>query len=261
MTEPIYPWQQTANQGFELYGKTAGKTVIGPGSREAIDRGVNLFASDNNPVRLAVAQKDIKLPNLWDGGYNHARPGDVVMTYGPQSTEYMASDWQKHAYKYGRSTLIDRNLSVAPSVMESTYVDAKTGEYLTGRLGPDSKEIITGYKRANTGFAFLPEGTPVLSTEAKAAGKAPVLSKPFDLVALDKEGCYLTKTKGVLKKYKGVDAFSDKVYASLKKAFGIAQKSEAYLAAGEISSQASQKAVKNAWKIVVALASKGKIKA
>lgn len=255
----VRPWQEVAEQGYNLYGSQNGRTVIGPGSREAIDKGVNLYAGDNNPVKLAVAQKDMKLPNLWDGGYNSVSKGDVVMTYGPQSTEYMASDWQAHASKYGRKTLIDRNFSVAPSVMESTYVDAKTGEYLTGRLGPDSKEIITGYKRAHTGFAFMPEGTPVLSTEAAKTGKAAVLSKPFDIVALDKEGCYLTKTKQVLKKYVPTDAYSETVYAKLKKAFGIAQQAEAYAAAGELPAANAQKAVKNVWKVVVAIASKGKI--
>lgn len=257
--ETVYPWQEVAKQGYGLYGAQNGKEIIGPGSKEAIDKGINLYAGDNNPVKLAVAQKDIKLPNLWDGGYNNVSKGDVVMTYGPQTTECMASDWQAHAQKYGRKTLIDRNFSVAPSVMESTYVDANTGKYLTGRLGPDSKEIITGYKRANTGFAFMSEGTPVLSTEALKTGKAPVGSKPFDIIALDKEGCYLMKTKQVLKKYLPKTMEAEAVFAKLQKAFGIAQKAEQYAAAGELASPNAQKAIANAWHIVVAAASKGRI--
>lgn len=255
----IRPWQEVKTQGYELYGQQNGKTVIGPGSREAIDKGINLYASDNNPVKLAVAQKDIAIPNRWDGGYNHVKPGDIVMTYGSRSTKYMAPEWQKYAEKYGRKTLIDRNCSYFPSVMETTYVDAETGEYLNGRLRPDSKEVITGYKRAHTGMAFMPEGTPVLSSEAKMQGKAPVLSKPFDIVALDKEGCYLIKTKQVLEKYVATDSQSEGVLSALKKAFSISTKADAYAAAGELASENAQKATRNAWKMVVALASKGKI--
>ena len=255
----ILPWQEVAGQGYGLYGSQNGKTVIGPGSRESIDKGINLYSGSREPVKLAVAQKDIKLPNLWDGGYNMVRKGDVVMTYGSQPADFVAKDWQEFAKKHGRKTLIDRNFSVAPKVMESTYVDAKTGKFLTGRLGADSKEIITGYKSANTGFAFLPEGTPVLSTEALKTGKDAVLSKPFDVVALDKEGCYLTKSKQVLKKYVPIDDFANKFCKKFKKAFSIAEKAEKYSAAGELSAANAQKAIKNAWRIVVAAASKGKI--
>lgn len=242
-----YPWQQVANQGKELYGKMNGKTVIGPGSSEAIEQGINLLASDNKPVQLAVAQKDMKLPNLWDGGYNYPKKGDIVMTYGPQSTEYMAGDWQSYASKHGRKTLIDRNYSVAPKVMETTYIDAKTGEFLTGRLHPENKEIITGLKRSNTGFAFFPEGTPVLSTEALKNGKAPTLSKPFQAVALDAEGCYLTPFK-TLKKYKGTDAVSTQAAKKAQQALRVADNAQKYLSEGLISEARATASIKNAWK-------------
>ena len=103
------------------------------------------------------------------------------------------------------------------------------------------------------------KGIPVLSTEALKTGKDAVLSKPFDVVALDKEGCYLTKSKQVLKKYVPTDGFTNKFCKKFKKAFSIAEKAEKYSAAGELSAANAQKAIKNAWRIVVAAASKGKI--
>lgn len=257
MTE-IYPWQQVPNQGYNKYGSIDGRTVIGPGSSEAIERGINGFASSDAEVKLFEAPKDMKIPNLWDGGYNYPKRGSTVMIYGPLKEGdmvYTGQDWQQYAKKYNRKSLIDKNYSRFPSVMETTYVDAKTGEYLNGRLTNGSHNVIIGKKRANTGFAFFHEGQPILSSEAVADGKAAVKSKPFFAVAMDKQGCYLTPVKTVFKSVPTTPE-AEAVYAKLQKAQNIVKKAEAYQKAGECTAEVVQNATRRAWKVFVEFASK-----
>lgn len=260
MTEQtIRPWQQVENQGYNLYGKMNGRTIIGPGSSEAINSGVNMLAEDNNPVELRVAHRKTKIRNLWDGGYNYPERGDIIMKYGKQPTDYMAQDWQEYGKRNHQRYLMDRNYSVAPKVMETTYVDAKTGEYLTGRLGKDSKEVITGFKKAHTGMAFFPEGTPILSTEALKKGKTPVLSKPFQTVAMDIEGCYLMPFKNLVKKYKGTDAASEQVHKLAKQFWQSSENATGCLKKGLITKRDANRVINEAWELFLNAIKKVKI--
>lgn len=252
----LQAWQTLPNQGYELYGKLNGRTVIGPGSREAIDLGLNGLASSDSPTYMMIAERELKLPNLWDGGYNRVQPGEVVMTYGKQDLGYMNQEWQEYAKRYGRNSLIDRNTSVSAKFMESTHINPTTGEYLIGELTDNYKgKPVIGLKRAHAGFAFLPEGTPVLSTEALKQGKAPVTSKPFQVVAMDSLGCYLTPAK-TLKKYKPTTIAGEQVFERLGRAQKIVAQAQQLVNEGKAGTELVENTSRRAWKVIVNFAQK-----
>ena len=220
-----YLWQQIPGQGYGKYGKG----IIGPGSKEALERAVNAHAgipvgtkfpvTDKKMITgIEVLSKPTHINNRW-GGFGtdyHMKPGELRMTYGEQPVSWMADRWKKFAAKKGKKTLLDQAGSVDVKLMESTHRDAKTGEWLVGKLREAGKKI-EAVKDANIGITIpTPEMTHVLTSEAKAAGKAPTALRPGMVIAQDALGTYTPPLRTVLKKNKPTTAEGKEVFKQLK---------------------------------------------
>ncbi len=253
-----YLWRQIPNQGFNLYGKG----IIGPGSRESLDRAVNLHAGDGKTTtQIEVLSKPTHINNRW-GGYGTdylMQRGDLRMTYGPQSVDWMDARWQKYAKSKGLTQLVDQAGSVDVALMESTHREAipigngqfKPGEYLTGKLRTPGTSI-TAIKDANIGITIPTEDmTHVLTSEAKATGAAPTRLKPGMVIAHDALGVYTPPLKTVLKKNQPVDAAGKAVHAKLTKFARIQNLAQTYAKEGHISPQSAERFIGKAWQFVM----------
>lgn len=253
-----YLWQNIANQGVNKYGKG----IIGPGSKEALEGAVNFHAGPTNvkfPVTdsklitdIEVLSKPTFISNRWGGfGTDYKmKPGELRMTYGQQAIGWMDSRWQKLAKAKGKTTLLDQAGSVDVALMESTHRDAKTGEYLVGKLQTLGKKV-KAVKDANIGIKIpTEEMTHVLTSEALKTGSAPTKLKPGMVIAQDALGTYTPPLKTLLKKNQPVDAAGKAVYAKLQKFSKIQDLAADYAKKGLISAENADKAIKNAWKCV-----------
>jgi len=260
-----YLWQNIANQGYNKYGKG----IIGPGSKEALDRAVNVHAGlpagTKFPVtdpklitEIEVLSKPTHINNRW-GGFGtdyHMKPGELRMTYGQQAIDYMDGRWQKFAKAKGKSTLLDQAGSVDVKLMESTHRDAKTGEYLIGKLNKLGKKI-KAVKDANIGITIpTEEMTHVLTSEAAKAGGAPTKLRAGMVIAQDALGTYTPPLKTVLKKNKPVSELGKKVFNKLTKFQHIQNVAADYAKKGYISKASAERYVNTAWKFVRRWASK-----
>lgn len=254
-----YLWQSVPSQWYNKYGKG----IIGPGSKEALDRAVNAHAGvpvgTKFPVtdpklitEIEVLPKSTHINNRWGGfgtDYN-MKPGDLRMTYGQQSVDYMDSRWQKFAKAKGKTTLLDQAGSVDVKLMESTHRDANTGKYLTGELRELGKKV-KAVKDANIGVTIPTEDmTHVLTSEAAKTGAAPTKLKPGMVIAQDALGTYTPPLKTLLKKNKPVDSLGQAVFDKLGKFQHIQDLATYYAKKGFISEANSQKYIDMAWKFV-----------
>ena len=253
-----YLWQGISNQGYNKYGKG----IIGPGSKEALDKAVNFHAGDGiTKTVIEVLDKPTHINNRW-GGFGtdyHMKPGELRMTYGEQAIDYMDSRWQKLAKKLGKTKLVDQAGSVDVALMESTHRDAKTGEYLIGKLRKLGTKI-TAIKDANIGETIpTPDMTHVLTSEAAKTGAAATKLKPGMVIAQDALGTYTPPLKTLLKKNKPIGAAAEAVYKKLSKFSKIQDLATKYAKSGELSAANAQKAINNAWKFVQKWAAKVKV--
>ena len=253
-----YLWQAIPHQGYNKYGNG----VIGPGSKEALDKAVNFHAGDGKTTTLIeVLDKPTTIPNRWGGAGTDYKmqPGELRMTYGQQPIDYMDKRWQDAAKKMGRTTLLDQAGSVDVALMESTHRDAKTGEYLIGKLRKPGAKY-TAIKDANIGVTIPTEKmTHVLTSEAAKAGTKPVKLKPGMVIAQDALGTYTPPLKTLLKKNKPVDAAGQAVFNKLSKFSKIQDLATKYAQNGEISLDTAEKNIQRAWKFVQKWASKIKV--
>lgn len=254
-----YLWQQVGNQGYNKYGKG----IVGPGSKEALDRAVNAHAGvpvgTKFPVtdpklitEIEVLDKPTCFGNKWGGfGTDYKmKPGELRMTYGQQSIDYMDKRWQKLAAAKGKTTLLDQAGSVDVSLMESTHRDAKTGKYLTGQLRELGKKV-KAVKDANIGVTIPTEDmTHVLTSEAAKVGGAPVKLRPGMVIAQDALGTYTPPLKTLLKKNKPVDKVGKAVFDKLNKFQHLQDLATDYAKKGFISEESSAKYINKAWKFV-----------
>ena len=187
------------------------------------------------------------------------KPGELRMTYGEQAIDYMDSRWQKLAKKLGKTKLVDQAGSVDVALMESTHRDAKTGEYLIGKLRKLGTKI-TAIKDANIGVTIpTPDMTHVLTSEAAKTGAAATKLKPGMVIAQDALGTYTPPLKTLLKKNKPIGAAAEAVYKKLSKFSKIQDLATKYAKSGELSAANAQKAINNAWKFVQKWAAKVKV--
>lgn len=263
-----YLWQTIANQGYNKYGKG----IIGPGSKEALDRAVNAHAGATGvkyPVtdpsaitEIEVLSKPTHINNRW-GGFGtdyHMNPGELRMTYGQQAVDYMDSRWQKFASTKGKKTLLDQAGSVDVALMESTHRDAKTGKYLTGQLRQMGKKV-KAVKDANIGVTIpTPEMTHVLTSEAAKTGAAATKLKPGMVIAQDALGVYTPPLKTLLKKNKPVTETGKAVFKKLAKFQHIQDLATDYAKKGYIPKEHADKYIAKAWKFVQEWATKIKVR-
>lgn len=260
-----YLWQQVPNQGYNKYGKG----IIGPGSKEALERAVNLHAGvpagTKFPVtdpklitEIEVLTKPTHINNRW-GGFGtdyHMKPGELRMTYGQQALDYMDSRWQKFAKAKGKKTLLDQAGSVDVKLMESTHRDAKTGEYLVGKLNKLGTKV-KAVKDANIGITIPTEGmTHVLTSEAAKTGAAATKLRPGMVIAQDALGTYTPPLATLLKKNKPVTKLGEAVFAKLKKFQHIQDLANDYAKKGFIPKASAERYISTAWKYVQRWASK-----
>ena len=245
-----YLWQAVPNQGRNLYGKG----IIGPGSRESLDSAVNFHAGDGKTTtKIEVLSKDTHINNRW-GGFGsdyHMKPGELRMTYGPTSIEYMAPRWQKYAKAKGLDKLVDQAGSVDVPLMESTHrivlPDGTPGEYLTGKLRKPGT-IVTAIKDANIGVTIPTEDmTHVLTSEAAKSGAAPTKLRPGMVIAHDALGVYTPPLKTLLKKNRPVDAQGKLVYDKLAKFSKIQDLATKYAKEGSIAPESAERFIQKAW--------------
>ena len=253
-----YLWQVIPNQGYNKYGKG----IIGPGSKEALDKAVNFHAGDGKTTTLIeVLDKPTTIPNRWGGvGTDYQmKAGELRMTYGQQPIDYMDKRWQDAAKKMGRTTLLDQAGSVDVALMESTHRDAKTGEYLIGKLRKPGARY-TAIKDANIGVTIPTQDmTHVLTSEAAKTGAAPTKLKPGMVIAQDALGTYTPPLKTLLKKNKPVDTAGQAVYDKLSKFSKIQDLATKYAKNGEIPALTAEKNIQRAWNFVQKWASKIRI--
>ena len=249
-----YLWRQIPNQGYNLYAPG----IIGPGSKESIQRAVNFHAGDGKTqTQIEVLSKPTHINNRW-GGFGtdyHMNAGDLRMTYGPQSTEWMDARWKKYADRKGLSTLVDQAGSVDVALMESTHrialPDGKPGAYLTGQLRKPGI-VVNAIKDANIGVTIPTEGmTHVLTSEAAKTGAAPTALKPGMVIAHDALGVYTPPLNTLLKKNKPVDAAGKAVHDKLSKFARIQDLAAKYAKEGKISAESSERFITKAWNLVM----------
>lgn len=249
-----YLWEQVPNQGSNLYGKG----IIGPGSRESLSRAVNFHAGDGKTTtQIEVLPKDTHINNRW-GGFGtdyHMKRGELRMTYGPQSVDWMDARWQKYAKAKGLTHLVDQAGSVDVALMESTHrvalPDGTPGEYLTGKLRKPGT-VVTAIKDANIGVTVpTEEMTHVLTSEAAKAGKAPTQLRPGMVIAHDALGVYTPPLKTLLKKNKPVDEAGKAIYAKLSKFSRIQDLANQYAKKGLIPAKSAEGYIGKAWQFVI----------
>lgn len=259
MTE-AYLWQQVPNQGYNKYGKG----VVGPGSREVLDKAVNAHAgipagtkfpvTDKEMItKIEVLNKPTKIPNLWGGegtDYRMKR-GDLRMTYGKHDVSGMHKRWQDKAAARGKTKILDQSCSVDIGLMGTTHRDATTGEYLLGKLKQRGAKF-NAVKDANIGVTIpTPEMTHVLSSEALKTGAKAAELKPGMIIASDALGVYTPPLDAkFLKKNKPVDEAGKAVFAKLEKFVNIRDKANAYAKDGHISAARVEELIGKAWKFV-----------
>lgn len=262
-----YLWQTVPNQGYNKYGKG----IIGPGSKESLNKAVNMHAGapagTKFPVtdpklitEIEVLSKPTHINNRW-GGFGtdyHMKPGELRMTYGQQPVDWMDKRWQKYAKAKGKTTLLDQAGSIDNALMESTHRNAQTGEYLTGQLRKQGTKI-KAVKDANIGVTIpTKEMTHVLTSEAAKTGAAPTKLKPGMVIAHDALGVYTPPLKTVLKKNKPVTQAGENVFNKLTKFQHIQDVASDYAKNGYIPKEHADKYISKAWKFVQKWA--GKIK-
>lgn len=265
-----YLWQQVPNQGYNKYGKG----VVGPGSKEVLDRAVNAHAgapvgtkfpvTDKNLItQIEVVNKPVKVPNRWGGKGTDYRlkRGDLKMTYGLQDIEYMNDRWKIPAQAKGKAKLLDQAGSIDVNLMETTHRDAKTGEYLIGKLKQRGRKFF-GVKDANIGVTIpTKDMTHILSSEALKTGAKATELKPGMIIASDALGVYSPPLDAkFLKKNMPVDDLGKAMFAKLKKFVNIRDKATQYAKDGLIASESATKYINQAWKFVQEWASKIKIR-
>ncbi len=259
MTE-AYLWQQVPNQGYNKYGNG----VVGPGSREVLDRAVNAHAgipagtqfpvTDKSMItKIEVLNKPTKVPNRWGGKGTDYRlnRGDLRMTYGLQDVEWMNDRWKLPAQAKGKSKLLDQAGSIDIGLMGTTHRDATTGEYLLGKLKQRGSKF-NAVKDANIGVTIpTPEMTHVLNSEALKTGAKPMELKPGMIIASDALGVYTPPLDAkFLKKNKPVDDAGKAVFAKLEKFVKIRDAANNYAKEGHISATRAQEFIEQAWKFV-----------
>lgn len=249
-----YLWQSIPGRGYNLYAPG----VIGPGSREALDHAVNFHAGDGKTTtQIEVLSKPTHINNRW-GGFGtdyHMNSGDLRMTYGPQSIDYMDARWQRYAKAKGLTHLIDQAGSVDVALMESTHrialPDGTPGEYLTGKLRKPGT-VVTAIKDANIGVTVpTEEMTHVLTSEAAKTGAAPTRLRPGMVIAQDALGTYTPPLGTLLKKNKPVDAEGRAIYNKLSKFNKIQNLANQYAKEGSILAQSAERYIQKAWKYVM----------
>lgn len=261
-----YLWQQVPNQGYNKYGKG----VVGPGSKEVLDRAVNAHAgipagtkfpvTDKEMItKIEVLNKPTKIPNLWGGegtDYRMKR-GDLRMTYGIHDVSGMHKRWQDKAAARGKTKILDQSCSVDIGLMGTTHRDATTGEYLLGKLKQRGAKF-NAVKDANIGVTIpTPEMTHVLSSEALKTGAKAAELKPGMIIASDALGVYTPPLDAkFLKKNKPVDEAGKAVFAKLEKFVNIRDKANAYAKDGHISAARAEELIGKAWKFVQKFAGK-----
>ncbi len=268
MTE-AYLWQQVPNQGYNKYGKG----VVGPGSREVLDRAVNAHAgapagttfpvTDKSLItKIEVLNKPTKVPNRWGGKGTDYRlkRGDLRMTYGMHDIEDMNDRWKLPAQAKGKTKLLDQAGSIDVNLMETTHRDATTGKYLIGQLKQRGKKFF-GVKDANIGVTVpTEEMTHVLTSEALKTGAKATELKPGMIIASDALGVYTPPLDAkFLKKNAPVTETGKAIFAKLKKFVNIRDKATQYAKEGYISTARAEQFIGKAWKLVQKFA--GKIRA
>lgn len=259
MTE-TYLWQGVPNQGYNKYGKG----VVGPGSKEVLDRAVNAHAgipagtkfpvTDKEMItKIEVLNKPTKIPYRWGGegtDYRMKR-GDLRMTYGMQDVSGMDKRWQAKAAARGKTKLLDQAGSIDIGLMGTTHRDATTGEYLLDKLKQRGAKF-NAVKDANIGVTIpTPEMTHVLSSEALKTGAKAAELKPGMIIASDALGVYTPPLDAkFLKKNKPVDKAGKAVFAKLEKFVKIRDKANAYAKEGHISAARAEELIGKAWKFV-----------
>ena len=259
-----YLWQGVPNQGYNKYGKG----IIGPGSKESLDRAVNVQAGikpgtkfpitdKGSIVPLEVLDKPTIIHDRWSGVDRQMKAGDIRMTYGQQPAAWMHPRWQEYAKAHGVETLLDQNASASPALMESTYRDAKTGEYLTGRLRKPGT-VINAVKDANVGITIpTEEMTHLLDSEAVARGGSPVKLKPGMVIGHDALGVYSpTLDANFFKKNVPTDNAGKAVIGKLQKFTHIRDLADKYATAGQIPAESAEKYIAKAWKFIQKWATK-----
>lgn len=268
MTE-TYLWQQVPNQGYNKYGKG----VVGPGSKEVLDRAVNAHAgapagttfpvTDKSLItEIEVLNKPTKVRNLWggEGTDYHMKRGDLRMTYGMDDVSQMHERWQAKAAARGKTKILNQSCSGDIELMGTTHRDATTGEYLLDKLKQRGKKFF-GVKDANIGVTIPTEDmTHVLSSEAIKTGAKAAELRPGMIIASDALGVYTPPLDAkFLKKNKPVDKVGKAVFAKLEKFVKIRDKANAYAKEGYISAARAEQFIGKAWKFVQKFA--GKIRA
>lgn len=258
MTEN-YLWLNIGNRGYNKYGKG----IIGPGSKESIQRAVNFHAGvtpgTKFPVtdpklitEIEVLSKPTHINNRW-GGFGtdyRMKPGELRMTYGQQAVDWMHERWQKFAKAKGKKTLLDQAGSVDVKLMESTHRDARTGEYLIGKLRKLGEKV-KAVKDANIGITIpTEEMTHVLTSEAAKAGAAATKLKPGMVIAHDALGVYTPPLKTLLKKNKPVTELGQAIFKKLQKFQHIQEVAKDYAKKGLIPKESADRYINMAWKFV-----------
>lgn len=260
-----YLWQNVANQGYNKYGKG----IIGPGSKEALERAVNFHAgvpagtifpvTDPKLItEIEVLTKPTHISNRWGGfGTDYKmKPGELRMTYGQQAVDWMAERWQKFAKAKGKKTLLDQAGSIDVKLMESTHRDAQTGEYLIGKLGELGKKV-KAVKDANIGITIpTEEMTHVLTSEAAKTGAAATKLRPGMVIAQDALGTYTPPLKNLLKKNKPVTEMGTKMFKKLEKFLHIQELAKDYAKKGYITEARADQFIAKAWQFVQKWAAK-----
>lgn len=250
-----YLWQQVPNQGYNKYGKG----IVGPGSKESLEKAVNFHAGDGKTTTLIeVLDKPTVIENRWGGvGTDYRmKPGELRMTYGEQAIDYMDKRWQDFAKKAGKTTLLDQAGSVDVALMESTHRNAATGEWLVGKLREPGIKV-TAIKDANIGVTVPTESmTHVLTSEAAKSGAEATKLRPGMVIAQDALGTYTPPLKTLLKKNKPVDGVGKMIYDKLSKFSKLQDLANTYAKAGEIPAATAEKNVARAWKFVQKFASR-----
>lgn len=263
-----YLWQTVPNQGYNLYGKG----IVGPGSKESLDSAINLHAGYdgkpvNNPTQIEVLSKPVHINNRWGdfGTDYHMQPGELRMTYGQRTTEYMADRWQKYVKAKGLDTLLDQAGSIEPKLMEVTHREAipigdglyKPGEYLHGRLRTPGT-VINAIKDADIGVTLPSENiTHVLTSEAAKSGAAPTKLTRGMVIAHDALGVYTPiLDKNFLKKNKPVagDKQAEFLYKKMSQYVRIQENAVKYRAEKLIDYKAAERFSSKAWSALLKLA-------
>lgn len=257
-----YSWLQVESPAYNKYGKG----VVGPGSREVLDRAGNFHAGINHskpmtlegqgikaPVSIEVVDKPTFQANRWDGfgtDYN-LRPGDGRMEYGKQPVSYMHERWKKLFGRKGITEAMDGAGSMrAPNgqlILSSTYREVKPdgtiGDFLGDKLNKLGAKF-KGVKDADIGIAIPTEEMKEIVTSEGQRVKV----KPGTYIAADKLGLYVPSTKDILKKNKATTERAEQIAKKIAKFERIKTSAQNYVKAGTLSGQEGKRIIEMAWK-------------